>query len=162
MNDQVYTPAEIVRMTIQAKQKAIDLYLLLARNSENYHVGRLFTELAKRGQKNKLALEKVFNTLNEDVKDEAYPGEKSLYLKALVDSKAFICDETEKKALEKTINEEEALQAGISFKKDLLLFLHEIRGQATEEGMETVDDLIQQEIASIREIFDIKDTISGQ
>ena len=54
--EETYTSKDIIEMAVQAKARGVELYLTLARNSENYHVGRLFTELAevaglhKRGQ----------------------------------------------------------------------------------------------------------------
>jgi len=58
---------------------------------------------------------------------EAYPGERAMYLKALVDSHVYNCDSAVKQVLETTISEEEALQAGINFEKDFMLFLHDLR-----------------------------------
>ena len=68
-------------------------------------------------------VEKWFDDLRSDEREEAYPGEKSLYLKDLVDENVFNCEGACKQALEKTISEEEALQAGITFEKDFMLFL---------------------------------------
>ena len=35
-----YTSKDVVQMAVQAKEKGTELYLALARNSENFHVGQ--------------------------------------------------------------------------------------------------------------------------
>ncbi|MGB2599023.1 MAG: ferritin family protein [Candidatus Omnitrophota bacterium] len=157
--DETYTSKDIIEMAVQAKARGVELYLILARNSENYHVGRLFTELAKDEQKHKLELEKWLGYISGDRREEAYPGERSLYLKALVDSNTFNCDTVQKQALGTTISEETALQAGITFEKDFMLFLHELKQHAVKEGESTVDSLIEDEIRHFREMFHLKEKL---
>jgi hypothetical protein len=159
MHEETYTAKEVLEMAIQAKTKAVDLYLVLARNSENYHVGRLFTEFAKSGQKYKLHLERILAEFNKKDRDEAYPGERALYLRSLVDVNTFDCDKAMKKTLELTISEEDALQTGINFKKDFMLFLHELKNHSSDEAKETIDFIIDEEVKNLRELFHLQDKI---
>ena len=160
--EEKYTSKDVIKMAVQAKQKGVELYLALARNSENYHVGRLFTELAKDEQKHKLHLEKWLDEISGDEQEEAYPGEKALYLKALVDTSAFNCDAAQKQALETTISEEEALQAGITFEKDFMLFLHDLKKHVIKEGESTIDSLIDDEVQHLQKIFHLKEDIAAK
>jgi rubrerythrin len=154
-----YTSKDILKMAIQAKARGVDLYLALARNSENYHVGKLFTELAKDEQKHKLSLEKLLDAKNTGTPEEAYPGERALYLKALVDSNTFTCAGAQKQALETTVSEEEALQAGITFEKDLMLFLHDLKQHTLRDGAETINALIDDEIKHLQAFFHLKEKL---
>ena len=160
--EKTYTSKDIIQMAVQAKARGVKLYLLLARNSENYHVGQLFTELAKDEQKHKLQLEKWLDYLSGEEREEAYPGEKALYLKALVDANTFSCDNAEKQILEKTISEEEALQAGITFEKDFMLFLHDLKQQVAKGGESTIDSLIDDEARHLKEIFHLKEKLQNK
>ncbi|MFH1837252.1 MAG: ferritin family protein [Candidatus Omnitrophota bacterium] len=155
-----YTSKDVLQMAVQAKARGVDLYLILARNSENYHVGKLFTEFAKDEQHHKLQLEKWLEELKTNEREEAYPGERALYLKALVDANTFDCDAATKQALEKTISEEEALQAGITFEKDLMLFLHDLKQHSIRDGAETIDALIDDESRHLKEMFHLKEKIA--
>lgn len=148
-----YTSKDIIKMAVQAKERGTELYLALARNSENFHVGQLFTELAKDEHRHKMELEKWMDELSSDKREEAYPGERSLYLKALVDASTFTCDASKKQALETTISEEEALQAGITFEKDFMLFLHDLKQHVSPEGETTIDSLIDDEIKHLKKMF---------
>jgi len=154
-----YTSKDIVEMAVQAKAKGVELYLALAHNSENYHVARLFMELAKDEQRHKHELEKWFDYLKGSDREEAYPGEKSIYLKSLVENNTYNCDLATKQALEKTISEEDALKAGITFEKDFMLFLHELKQNAASDGESAADSLIEDEIRHLKGMFDLKDKL---
>ncbi|MCK5451749.1 MAG: hypothetical protein KAI70_08285 [Candidatus Omnitrophica bacterium] len=157
--DTQYSSKDIIKMVIQAKTKGVDLYLTLARNSENYHVSNLFAELAKDGQRHKIQMEKWINSLDDVTREEAYPGEAALYLKALVDAGTFNCDAATKKALEMTVSEEEALQAGITFEKDFMLYLHDLKKHVNDEAKESIDSIIEDEIKHLNDFFKIKEKI---
>lgn len=157
--EEVYTSKDIVQMAVQAKEKGAELYLTLARNSENFHVGNLFTELAKDEHRHKMQLEKWLESLSGEKREEAYPGERALYLKALVDDNAFKCNAAAKQVLETTVSEEEALQAGITFEKDFMLFLHELKRHVSPEGEGTIDELIDDEVKHLKEMFHLKEKI---
>jgi len=160
--DETYRSKDIIQMAIQAKTRGVNLYLALARNSENYHVGKLFTEFAKDEEHHKLQLKKWLSSLGNAEMEEAYPGERALYLKALVDAGTFNCDAAEKEALEKTINEEKALQAGITFEKDFMLFLHDLKQHVRNDAGETIDSLIEDEVKHIKEMFHLKERLAGK
>ena len=76
-----------------------------------------------------------------------------------MDSNTFNCDTVQKQALGTTISEETALQAGITFEKDFMLFLHELKQHAVKEGESTVDSLIEDEIRHFREMFHLKEKL---
>jgi rubrerythrin len=160
--EEAYTSKDIIEMAVQAKGRGVELYLSLARNSENYHVGRLFTEFAKDEQRHKIELEKWLEKIGGDKREEAYPGERSLYLKALVDANTFNCDSAKKQALEMTISEEEALQAGITFEKDFMLFLHDLKQHIAGEDSGVIDKLIDDEVRHLRDMFHLKEKIEGK
>lgn len=153
-----YSAKDILEMAVQAKARGVELYLVLARNSENYHVGKLFTEFAKDEEKHKVQLKNLLASSKEDA-EEAYPGERAQYLKSLVDTNTFNCDAAMKQALETTISEETALQAGITFEKDFMLFLHDLKRHALPEGESAVDELIDDEMKHLREFFHLKEKL---
>ncbi len=157
--DKTYTSSDVVQMAVQAKGKSVELYMALARSSENYHVSNLFAELAKDEQRHKLQMEKWFDSLRTDEREEAYPGEKALYLKALVDENVFNCEGACKQALNQTISEEDALQAGITFEKDFMLFLHELKQNTATERATTVDKLIEEEVSHLGKMFHLREKI---
>ncbi|HNX90906.1 MAG TPA: ferritin family protein [Candidatus Omnitrophota bacterium] len=155
-----YTAKDVLEMVIQAKSKGVDFYMALARNSENYHVAQLFAALAKDEQKHKLALEKWKKTFKTDKKDEAYPGEKTMFLKALVDESIFLCGDACKRVLKTTISEEEALKVALNFEKDFMLFLHELKyNLADAQGSSTIDKLLDEEAQHVRDMFKLVDKI---
>lgn len=155
-----YTAKDVLEMVIQAKSKGVDFYMALARNSENYHVAQLFAELAKDEQRHKIALEKWSKTMKSDKKDEAYPGDKLMFLKSLVDKSIFLCSEACKKALNTTISEEEALKVALNFEKDFMLFLHEFKYNLSDKkDVLLIDKLLDEEATHVRDMFKLVDKI---
>ncbi len=152
-----YSSRDVIEMVVRAKERGSELYLALARNSENFHVGQFFTELAKDEHRHKMQLEKWAQELTPEQREEAYPGERSLYLKALVDANTFRCDAAKKQALEKTISEEDALAAGINFEKDLMLFLHDLKRNVTGSAQAVIDELLDEEIDHLKEMLHFSD-----
>ncbi|MBF0252487.1 MAG: hypothetical protein HQL29_01595 [Candidatus Omnitrophica bacterium] len=152
-----YTAKDVLEMAVKAKSKGVDMYMALARNSENYHVSNLFAEMAKDEQHHKIELQKWMASIKEEGQKEAYPGERSLFLQALADKNAYHCNEATKKALEKTISEEDALKAGVTFEKDFMLFLHEIKREVASGGAKVIDKLIEDEMKHIRQFFELSD-----
>ncbi|MFA6635835.1 MAG: ferritin family protein [Candidatus Omnitrophota bacterium] len=154
-----YTAKDIIEMAVKAKEKGAELYLALARNSENFHVGQFFTELAKDEHRHKMQIEKWLESLSPEKREEAYPGERSMYLKAMVDDNTFRCDMLKKQALQKTISEETALAAGITFEKDFMLFLHDLKRNVPEKDQVVVEKLIDEEICHLKEMFVLSEKI---
>lgn len=154
-----YTVRDVIDMAVQAKQRGVELYLALAKNSENYHVGKLFTELAKDEKRHKIKLSKKLQDIADTDPGEAYPGERSLYLKALVDSNAFVCDKTQETVLKTTIKEEDALHAGITFEKDFMLFLHDIKQNVSDEAKEMIDLILEEEVKHLGDFFHLKENL---
>lgn len=155
---EVYSAGDILEMAAQAKAKAVNLYMTLARSSENYYVSQLFAELAKDETKHKFEILKWKGSIKE-ASNEAYPGERSLFLKFLVEQNTFNCDAALQKALKTTVNEEDALRAGIDFEKDFMLFLHELKRSVSGGAVEVIDKLIDDEIKHMKHIFSIKDKL---
>jgi rubrerythrin len=159
---ETYTAKDIIEMAVQAKERGAELYLALARNSENFHVGQFFTELAKNAHRHKMQIEKWLESLSAEKREEAYPGERSMYLKALVDENTFKCDAIKTKALETTVSEEEALAAGITFEKDFMLFLHELKRNVAEGTQSVVEELLDEEICHLKEMFNLNEKVKKE
>jgi len=154
-----FTSGDILEMAVQAKKKGIELYLALAKNSGNYYVGKVFMELAKDEKRHKREMDAWLEKVKGEKREEAYPGERALFLKSLVESSTFNCDTAQEKALEKTIDEEDALRAAVNFEKDFMLFLHELKKHVSEKEAGTIDVLLDEEMRHIKDIFALKDKL---
>lgn len=150
-----YTASEVLEMVIKAKEKGINMYMELARASENYHVSQLFADLAKDEQHHKMKLREWCDSFSKDISTEAYPGERVLFLKSLADKNTFNCDAATKKALEKTISEEDAIKAGVDFEKDFLIFLHDLKDKVGSADVDVLKKLIDEEMSHMRKLLEL-------
>jgi len=147
---------EILELAIQAEEKGLGLYRTLAGKSKNFHVQKTFRELAREEEKHLEELKKLEEKFTPYKPMEAYPGEYILYLKAMADESVFKCNKACETFLEKDINEEDALQAGITFEKDFMLFLHNMKKHVNREDAKLVDMVIEGEEGHLKRLYSHK------
>lgn len=144
---------EALELAIKAEEKGLELYRTLARNSRNFHVNYVFKELAREEERHIEELRKWDASLTSYKPVEAYPGEYILYIKAMAEESAFKCGKAREKFLEKDINEEDAIKAGISFEKDFMLFLHNIKRHIKKGEEKIVNAVIESEEKHLRQLY---------
>jgi hypothetical protein len=84
--------------------------------------------------------------------DEAY----NLYLKGLVDSGVFADDESARNMARKVKDKAEALRIAAWAEKDSILFYYEMRNLVGPSGQPTIDAIITEEKAHLRDITNIR------
>ncbi|MDD5680001.1 MAG: ferritin family protein [Candidatus Omnitrophica bacterium] len=154
--DDILTGKEALELAIKAEEKGLALYKTLAKNSKNFHVSRIFKQLAEEESRHIEELSKWDNSLTAYKPVEAYPGEYILYIKAMAEDSAFKCDRACEKLLETDINEEDAVKAGINFEKDFIIFLHNIKKHIKKGEEAMVDSIIASEEGHLKKLYGLK------
>ena len=149
----------VLDLAIQAEEKGTELYKTLSRNSKNFHVSRIFKELAEDEEKHLEELRKWEKRVAPYQPPEAYPGEYILYIKAMADENTFKCDNACKRFLEIDLSETDALQAGITFEKDFIIFLHTLKKHVSKDGYKIVDKIIESEESHLKKLYALKKQI---
>ncbi|MDP3788850.1 MAG: ferritin family protein [Candidatus Omnitrophota bacterium] len=159
--DEILTGKEALELAIKAEEKGAALYKTLARNSKNFHVSRVFKHLADEENKHIDELKKWDASLTPYKPAEAYPGEYSLYIKAMAEESTFKCDMACEKSLEKNISEEDAIKAGINFEKDLIVFLHNIKKHIKKGDEKIVNSVMESEEGHLKKLYTLQKEIKG-
>ena len=154
--DDALTGKEALELAIKAEEKGAALYKTLARNSKNFHVSRVFKQLADEEDKHIDELKKWDTSLTAYKPVEAYPGEYILYIKAMAEESTFKCDSACEKSLETDISEEDAIKAGINFEKDFIIFLHSIKKHIKKSEQSIVDSIISSEEGHLKKLYTLK------
>lgn len=152
---------EVLDLVIQAEEKGLNLYKTLAKNSRNFHVREVFEELAGQEEKHLDEIRQWEDKIAPEAPVEAYPGEYSLYMKAMADESTFKCDKACELYLEKDVREGDAVQAGITFEKDFILFLHGLKKRVKAEDRAIVDTLIATEETHLQKLYALKKKIQS-
>ncbi len=155
------TGKEALELAIKAEEKGLLLYKTLARNSKNFHVSRVFKQLAEEESGHIEELNKWDQKIAAYKPIEAYPGEYVLYIKAMAEESAFKCDKVCEKSLEADINEEDAVNAGINFEKDFIIFLHNVKKHIKKGDEKIVDLIIESEEAHLKKLYTLREKIKG-
>lgn len=150
---------EILDLAIKAEEKGLELYKTLARNSRNFHVSRVFRKLAEEEGGHLDELKTWGEHMIPYKPKEAYPGEYILYIKAMADEFTFKCDRACERYLEANLSEEDALQAGVTFEKDFILLLHNLKRHMKEGGLKIADSIIKSEEGHLKKLYTMKKKI---
>ena len=157
----IFGGREVLELAIQAEEKGEHLYRTLAKKSKNFHVREVFKELAADEERHIMDLRKLEDKFAPYEPVEAYPGEYLLYIKSMADESTFKCDKSCKTFLETDINEDDALQAGITFEKDFIIFLHSLRNHVNKADTKIVDMIIFAEEGHLKKLYAQKKKINS-
>ena len=152
----VLQPSDIVDIGIEKEIKRRDFYALAAEQfSDNADLAGLFGKL-RDWEEGHI---KKFERIREEVKGghyaESYPGEIHEYMAAVVNSDLYENLDAESFAL--TVKTpEEALDAGIGFEKDAILFFGGLAPFVDPRSREVIQELIAEEQMHMLQLFEMK------
>jgi rubrerythrin len=156
----ILKPANIVEIGIEKEKKRRDFYALAAEHfSDNDSLAGLFSEL--RDWENEHI--KRFNEIRDNIPGggytEDYPGEMENYMNALVQSDLY--DDINPEDFAGSINSpEDALNRGIAFEKDAILFFSGLSRFLDESNDSIIQKLIQEERQHLLYLIDMRQEIS--
>ena len=152
----VLQPSDIVDIGIEKEIKRRDFYALAAEHfSDSAELAALFGKL-RDWEEGHI---KKFERIREDVKGgnyaESYPGEIHEYMAAVVNGDLYENLDAESFAL--TIKTPEAaLDAGIGFEKDAILFFGALANFVDPGAGEVIRELITEEQQHMLQLFEMK------
>ncbi len=152
----VLQPSDIVDIGIEKEIKRRDFYALAADQfSDKAELAELFGKLRDWEE----AHIKKFEKIREDVKGgnyaESYPGEIHEYMAAVVNSDLY--ENLDAKSFALTVKTPEAaLDAGIGFEKDAILFFGGLANFVDPKAREVIQELIAEEQQHMLQLFEMK------
>lgn len=151
----VFKVGEVIDMGIEKEKKRRDFYGAAAENfAENMELRDLFTKL-RDWEEGHI---KKFAEIREGVKDrtlESYPGELSGYMQVLVDDRLY-GEVTPGSFKENVASPADALEYGISFEKDAILFFSELLPYVGAGKTEAIEALIAEEKEHLVHLSEMK------
>jgi rubrerythrin len=156
----VLKPAEIVEIGIEKEKKRRDFYALAADHFEdNSDLKELFVKL-RDWEADHI---RKFNEIRDQIAGggyaEDYPGEMEGYMKSLVDSDLYD-DINPDDFAESVRTPKEALNRGITFEKDAILFFSGLLKFLDEKSRDIVDKLVREEKQHMLYLAEMKKEIS--
>jgi len=141
----IFGGSEIVEMGIQIEKNGRDFYNTLVKRSKNQKAKNIFDFLSGEETKHISVFQKILDSVNKYEPPEAYPGEYFAHMKALASSYIFTKANNGAVIAEKTKSDKEAIDLGVGFEKDSILFYTEMKKVVPEYDAKLIDQLITQE-----------------
>jgi len=151
-----FSASEIVQIGIQIEKNGKDFYTTITEFSQRDKVKEVFQFLATEEEKHIKIFSDILSGFEEYEPSTAYPDEYFAYLKALSDTYIFTKENKGKDIAQKIKDDIQAIDLGIGFEKDSILFYLEMKNLIWEEGQKIIDQLIEEERGHLRKLLEIK------
>ena len=140
----VFNAAEVVDMGIEKEKKRRDFYALVAEKFKDANMRDLFTKLKDWETTHIKKFGEIRDTIVDIEITETYDGEFTSYMRALVDDKQYnqISPDNFAKNVKTPLS---AMQYGIGFEKDSILFFNELLRFMPKANSDKVRLLVQEE-----------------
>ena len=151
----IFNIAEVIDMGIEKEKKRRDFYGRVAESFKEADMKNLFSRLRDWEDEHIRKFEAIRDTVNIDESQESYEGELAEYMKALVDDTLYT-QVSAKKFAENVKTPKIAIQYGIGFEKDSILFFDELLKYMEPPQTEKVRMLIEEEKKHIIYLTELK------
>jgi rubrerythrin len=152
----IFAGSEIVEIGIQIEKNGRDFYNGLAAKSKNTKAKEIFVYLAGEEEKHIAVFEQILDSVEKYEPAQAYPGEYFAYMNALAGGYVFTQKDKGKEIARSIKNDQEAVEMGIGFEKDSIVFYEGMKKIVPAHELAIVDTLIAQEQRHLTQLVDLK------
>jgi len=149
----IFNTPEIVDMGIEKEKRRRDFYAQVALAFEDKEIKSLFTRLRDWEETHIQRFGKIRDTVRESFATDTYPGELADYMNALLDDTLYK-DANPAEFKKKVTTPLLAVQYGIIFEKDAILFFNEFLAYTSRKDV--VNQLIGEEKQHIVYLSELK------
>lgn len=155
----VFSSSEIVEIGIQIEKNGRDFYNALAEKSKNPQAREIFKFLAGEEEKHIVVFQEILEKVEKYEPPESYPGEYFAYMKGLASEHIFTKRDQGKQQALKASDEKQAVDMGMGFEQDSIIFYEGMKKVVPEFSQKIVDELIIQEQGHLKQLGDLKKTL---
>ncbi len=151
----IFNMAEVVDIGIEKEKARRDFYRAAAEASPEGEAKELFGKLAGWEDDHVRQFEAIRAGLDEQEPPESYPGEEAKYIQALVADQLYRDTTAEKLAAEAT-GSRAAIDRGIEFEKDAILFFRSLGLFLSPDRREIIERLVGEEKGHLVYLLDLR------
>lgn len=152
----VFKASEILKIAIQIEKNGLAFYNQIKEKSKNFPVAEVFGFLAKEEELHQKTFERLLEAVGDYHPAESYPGEYALYLEALAGENIFRKETDLRKLASQLSSDSQAIEIGIGFEKDSIIFYNEIKKFTPKEDLAMIDKVIAEEKEHLLKLFGLK------
>ncbi len=151
-----FSGSELINIAIGIERRGIAFYEVMARSTKNAVARDIFLYLADMERQHARIFQDMLGEADKYQLPETRAGEYTAYLQALVDSAVFTDDMVTSEMATRAESDIEALELAISAEKDSILFYYEMKDIMPERAQPTVNKIIAEEKAHLRQLSELK------
>ncbi len=152
----VFSATEVVEMGIEIEKNGRDFYSGVARLSKGTDAKQAFEFLGKEEEKHIARFETILSQIKKYEPSQAYPGEYFAYIKTLSGEHVFTKKNKGADIAKGVKGDAEAVDLGIGFEKDSILFYNEMKRFVLEGEQKIIDKLLEEEKEHLRKLTELK------
>ncbi|MFC1709074.1 ferritin family protein [Candidatus Omnitrophota bacterium] len=154
----LFNAAEIADIGIDKEKKRREFYALVAEKFEDKDIKDVFIKLRDWEDSHIQKFTEIRSKISQSETTDSYPGEMGDYMNSLMDDTLYKEVSPEQFA-QKVSTPLSAVQYGIGFEKDAILFFNEFMGVASDSDKKTIKQLIEEEKEHIIFLSNLKNKI---
>jgi rubrerythrin len=158
----IFAASEIVELGIQIEINGVAFYNALAKQTKNEKAQDVYRYLAGEEKKHIAVFQGILEKLDKYEPPQAYADEYLVYMNVLASEYIFTQKDQGEIEAKKTKTDIEAVETGIKFEKESMLFYESMKRVVPEYGHKTLDELITQEHNHLKTLVDLKKKTLGQ
>lgn len=156
----IFAASEIVELGIQIEKNGRDFYNALVQQARHKKAADIFKYLAGEEEKHIQVFQKILEKADKYEPPKIYADEYLAYMSALAGEYIFTQKDRGRIEAEKIKSDKEAVETGIKFEKDSILFYEGMKKVVPEYDHKIVEELIAQEQVHLRQLTDLKKEIT--
>ena len=151
-----FSGSELINIAIGIERRGIAFYEVMGRSTKNAVARDVFQYLADMERHHVRVFQDMLGEADKYQLPETHAGEHTAYLQALVDSAVFTDDMVTSEMATRAESDIETLELAVSAEKDSILFYYEMKDIMPERAQPTVNKIIAEEKAHLRQLSELK------
>jgi rubrerythrin len=156
----IFKGSEVVELGIQIENNGRDFYSELEKKAESRKTADIFKYLAKEEEKHIRVFQDILDKTERYEPSGLDAADYFSYINDLAAENVFTKKDKGKQAAQAAKNDLEALNMGIGFEKDSIIFYEGMKKVVESQDTKIVEEIIIQEKNHLKILSDIKDTFN--
>lgn len=155
----IFAGSEIVEIGIQIEKNGRDFYNTLVRQSKNPAASGIFKYLAGEEEKHIAIFQNILSKTDKYEPQGLDADQYFAYMNALASEYVFTRKDKGEEIARKIKSDREAVDVGIGFEKDSIIFYEGMKKTVPGYDLKPVDELIAQEQNHLTQLIDLKSRV---
>ena len=156
-----FSGSELVNIAIGIERRGVIFYDTMVKSTKNVTARAVFQNLADVEREHIKIFQNLLTEAEKYQIPENYAAEYAAYLQALVDNAVFTDDFITSELATNASSDIEALELAISAEKDSILFYYGMKEITPQSAQSTVNKIIAEEKAHLRQLSELKKSLAN-